>query len=82
MCRTGIEPAVRSARQTRDLAIRVFRDWVATFLKHEYRNTKNAQFTGRLAQIVYCLLHGIADENQGLNLAARVLLTGMVENFS
>src|SRR5262245_65681758 len=68
MSSTGIEAAIGPAGEPRDFAERLPRDRIIALLEHEGWHAKETEFAGRMAQIVELLLHGIADEYQGLSL--------------
>src|SRR5262249_56943899 len=68
MSSTGIEAEMGPAGEPRDFAERLPRDRIIALLEHEGWHAKETEFAGRMAQIVELLLHGIADEYQGLSL--------------
>ncbi len=82
MRRAGIEAAIGAARQPGDLAIGVLGHRVVALLEHEHRHAEQAEFAGRLAQIVDLLLHGVADEHHRLHALLAIFLAGVAEHLA
>ena len=78
----GSEPAIGAARQPRDLAKGLLADRVVALLEHEGRDVAQAELAGAGAEIVERFLHGVADEDQGCDLAGVVLAARMGQHLA
>src|SRR5262249_22989207 len=69
----AVERAIGALAEPRDLAKGVAGDGVAPLVEDEDRDAKHAELAGAMAERVWELLHGVADEDEriGLRLARR-----------
>src|SRR5262249_56825654 len=77
-----IEPAIGTPCQPRDFPKSLLGDRVVALLKNEGRNAEQPKLPRRVAEIIELLLHGIADENQGLYLDCLGFTLAVGKNFA
>jgi hypothetical protein len=80
--RAGVEPAPRSAGETRDFLERIFSNRVPPLLKHERRHLEQAQFTCLDAEIINIFFHRIADKDDRAHARCNGLTPGFRQDLA
>src|SRR5262249_58992465 len=80
--RRVIEMAIGAVWQAGNSAKGLLGDGIEAFLEHEGGHAEKPELSGRMTEIVELLFHGIADEDEGLDLCALRLALGMGEDLA